>query len=158
MTTLDDALAAIQKIHDNGMALADPGRAKWEAEMAFKRLLVSTLNSLSGGTASAPAVSAAPVDTTALDTAVAEVNAIHEKATALTAQLQADLAALGKFATSLQAPATNTAGPAAPSVVADGTPSASESASTASEGAPSAPAAPTSSAAPTLAPSNANIS
>jgi hypothetical protein len=57
MMTATDALAQVQQVHDNSLALADPVGAAWSAQIAWMQAVTAALSGASSATP-APAVPA----------------------------------------------------------------------------------------------------
>jgi hypothetical protein len=104
MTTAAQALLNLQAIHDNVGALADPDRALWDAEIAFKQAIVDTLTALSSPAEAAPEL---PVDNAAVDALTAKLEAETEKVEKVVAEVAAVQGALNPAAPPVITP-TNT--------------------------------------------------
>ena len=114
-----DALAALQQVHDNQMALADPQGMLWQAQMNLMTALVSAL-------------SASPVasqDTSSVSTNAAAVTMVEvEQAiqTALAAQMATIEQHIGSLFTGASTQSTAATPAATAETPADAAPSSSE--------------------------------
>jgi hypothetical protein len=88
MTSVPEAMAQVQQVHDNALALADPVGQAWAAQLAWMQAVSAALGELgqAATTAAEPAAKVPVVDTTEVDSKLA---AMQEQITSLTSHLQA---------------------------------------------------------------------
>lgn len=81
MTAISDALAQVQQVHENQLALADPVGAAWSAQLAWMQAVTAAL---ANSSSAAPSASTPAVDTTA-----EQLAALQEQVATLTSTFQA---------------------------------------------------------------------